>query len=137
MLNSDTGNLGRIYQNGETIIRQGEIGDCMYVIQEGQVEVLQEKNGREVRLAICAKGDFFGEMAIFERDIRSATVRALGVVRVLTVDKRIFLRRIHEDPSLAYNIVQKMSRRLRELNEEVVRLTMNPAPATANDGGLA
>jgi len=48
----------------------------MYVIQEGQVEVLQEKNGKEVRLAICAKGDFFGEMAIFERDIRSATVRA-------------------------------------------------------------
>jgi CRP-like cAMP-binding protein len=61
-------------------------------------------------------------MAIFEHDVRSATVRALGEVRALTIDKRTFLRRITEDPSLAFRIVEKMSHRIREMNNKLVRL---------------
>ena len=118
----DTGVLGRVYQDGQVIVRQGEVGDCMYVIQEGQVEVVLEKDGEEVRLAVRGEGEFFGEMAIFEREVRMATVRALGQARVLTIDKKNFLRRIHEDPSLAYRIVQTMSRRIRELSAEVAQL---------------
>ncbi len=118
----DTGALGKVYQDGEVIFRQGDVGDCMYVIQEGQVEIIAGQDGKEVRLAVRGEGEFFGEMAIFEHELRSATVRALGTVRVLTVDERNFLRRIHEDPSLAYRVVQTMSRRIRELSTEVVRL---------------
>lgn len=117
-----TGALGKVYQDGEVIVRQGEEGDCMYVIQEGQVEVILEKEGNTVRLRVQGEGELFGEMALFEREVRSATVRALGKARVLTVDKKIFLRRVHEDPALAYRIVQTMSRRIRELSEEVARL---------------
>jgi CRP-like cAMP-binding protein len=86
------------------------------------VEVLQDLGGKEVRLAILDKGDFFGEMAIFEKEKRSATVRAHGEVRVLTIDKKILLRRISEDPSLALRILEKMSHRIRELDNEIVRL---------------
>jgi CRP/FNR family transcriptional regulator, cyclic AMP receptor protein len=118
----ETGVLGKLYHDGETIVRQGELGDCMYVVQSGQVEVFQEKENTEVRLAVLNEGDFFGEMAIFEREVRSATVRAIGEVRVLTVEKKNFLRRIQEDPSLAYHIVQTMSHRIRELNVELVRI---------------
>jgi CRP-like cAMP-binding protein len=118
----ETGALGKVYRDGETIVHQGEAGDCMYVIQTGQAEVLQEKENKEVHLAILGEGDVFGEMALFEREARSATVRALGDVRVLTVDKKTFLRRIHEDPSLAFSILQKMSYRIRVLNAELVRL---------------
>ena len=117
----DTGALGKTYQDAEVIVRQGEVGECMFVIQEGQVEVVAEKDDGEVRLAVREAGDFFGEMAIFERDVRSATVRALGDVRVLTVDKRNFLRRIHEDASLAFRLVETMSSRIRDLSEEVAR----------------
>jgi CRP-like cAMP-binding protein len=94
----------------------------MYVIQDGQAEVVVEKAGEEARLAELGEGDFFGEMAIFENEVRMATVRAVGQARVLTVDKKTFLQRIHEDPSLAYRMVQTMSRRIRDLNAEVVRL---------------
>jgi CRP-like cAMP-binding protein len=94
----------------------------MYVIQEGQVEIIRELDDNRVRLAVRQKGDFFGEMAIFEHEVRSATVRALGNARVLTIDKKNFLRRIHEDPSLAYRMVQTMSRRIRELSVEVTQL---------------
>jgi len=117
-----TGELGRVYHDGNVIIRQGEAGDCMYEIQSGEVEVIQEKSGKEICLAVLGKGDFFGEMAIFEHDVRSATVRALGEVRALTIDKRTFLRRITEDPSLAFRIVERMSHRIREMNNKLVRL---------------
>jgi len=117
------GGLGKVYRPGEVIVRQGEVGDCMYVIQSGKVEVVREHEGKEIRLAELGEGDFFGEMALFEKDVRSATVRPLGDVRVLTVDRKMFLRKIHDDPSLAFMIMQRMSRRLRELNAELTRLT--------------
>jgi CRP-like cAMP-binding protein len=118
----EAGALGKVYRDGEVIVRQGESGDCMYVIQAGQAEVLQEKDGKEVRLAVLDEEDVFGEMALFEREVRSATVRALGDVRALTVDKKTFLRRIQEDPSLAFRILQKLSHRIRESNAELVRI---------------
>jgi len=114
--------LGRDYEDGEVIVRQGEDGDCMYVVQEGEVQVYLEKAGREVPLRILGKGEFIGEMSIFEREVRSASVRAKGRARLLTVDKVGFLRRIHEDPSLAFRVVQTLSRRVRDLSEEVARL---------------
>ena len=117
-----TGSLGKVYVDGEEIVRQGETGDCMYVIQTGQAEAIQGKEGKEVRLAVLSEGDVFGEMALFERMPRSATVRALGEVRVLTIDKKTFLRQVHEDPSLAFRILQKMSYRIRELDTELFRL---------------
>ncbi len=111
------GVLGKDYGDGETIVRQGEVGDCMYVVQAGQVEVVQDTDdGGEQRLAVLEIGDFFGEMAVFEREVRSATVRAVGEARVLKVDKRTLLRRIKEDPLLAVNLLQTMSGRIRELN---------------------
>jgi flavin-dependent dehydrogenase len=113
------GELGKVYQTGDTIVREGEVGDCMYVIQSGKVEVVKQNGSQEVRLAELAEGDFFGEMALFDGDVRSATVRPLGEVRVLTVDKKVLLRKIHEDPSLAFRIMQRMSGRIRDLDSHV------------------
>lgn len=117
------GDLGKMCRDGETIVRQREMGDCMYVVQEGQVEIVADAPGGEVRLAVLGPGDIFGEMALFTRAPRSATVRALGDVRVLKVDKRAFLSRVHEDPSLAFRILEKMADRIRTLDEEVIRLS--------------
>lgn len=116
------GVLGKVYNDGDVIIRQGDVGDCMYVIQEGRVEVILESQGQEIQLQVHGPGAFLGEMAIFDKDVRSATVRALGEAKVLTVDKKNFMRRIHEDPSLAFHLVETMSGRIRELVEKVAVL---------------
>lgn len=123
------GELGKDYQDGDTIVRQGELGDCMYVVQEGHVEVLIESENHQVQLDTLGKNEFFGEMAIFDREIRSATVRALGPARILTVDHKNLLRRIHEDPSLAYHLLQVMSDRVRRLGGEVALLKRYPDQA--------
>lgn len=117
-----TAALGKLYEDGEVLIRQGESGDCMFVIQEGQVEVVHEHDGRQTRLRLVGEGEFVGEMAIFERDVRSATVRAVGRVRALTIDKKNLLRQINEDPSMAFRLVQVMSRRIRDMSAELARL---------------
>ena len=113
--------LGKQYHDGEVIVRQGEVGDCMYVIQSGEVEVLHREGDREFCLATLREGDFFGEMAVFEREVRSATVRAVGEAWVLTLEKKSFLRRIHEDPSLVFRILERMSHRIREMNNGLVQ----------------
>ena len=110
------GALGTTYRDGEAIVTQGEPGDCMYVVQAGEVEVVKLSHGVERRIAVMSAGSFFGEMAIFEQDTRSATVRALGEARVLRVDKKTLLRRIKEDPLLALNLLKTLSTRLREAN---------------------
>jgi len=113
--------LGKLFRDGEMIVRQGEAGDCMYVIQSGEVEVLRRDGAQEFCLATLKSGDFFGEMALFEREVRSASVRAVGEVWVLTLEKKTFLRRIHEDPGLVFKILERMSQRIRKLNDALVR----------------
>lgn len=112
------GALGREYADGEVICRQGEPGDRMFVVQSGRAVVEVD----EVFVTELKAGDLFGEMAIVERRPRSATVRADGPARVLTLDKRAFLRQVHEDPSLAYRILETMSRRVRWLDGELAEL---------------
>jgi len=119
------GDLGKTYSDGEVITRQGDIGDCMYVIQQGEVQVLVEKDGVETSLRVANEGEFMGEMAIFDHERRSATLRALGEARLLTIDKKNFLKRVHKDPSLAFRLVQTMSKRVRDLSDEVARLKAN------------
>ena len=118
--------LGRVYHDGEIIVRQGDVGESMFVIQEGTVDVVVEREGHEVFLRTLGKGEFIGEMGIFDRVGRSATVRARGEARLLSVDRKSFLRRIHEDPSLAFRVVETMSKRIRDLSDEVARLRTEP-----------
>lgn len=117
-----SGALGKLYRDGEEIVHQGNAGESMYVVQSGRVEVLQNtNNGGEQHLAFLEAGTFFGEMSVFEKEVRSATVRAAGEARVLKIDKKTLLRRIREDPLLAVNLLKTMSHRIRSLNAELAR----------------
>lgn len=113
--------LGKEYKAGEVIFRQGDTGNCMFVIQDGEVEAIAESDGREFRLRTMGPNDFFGEMALFEKETRTATIRTTKPTRVLSIDKKNFLGGIHEDPSLAFRIVQTMSHRIRDLTDRLAR----------------
>jgi len=114
--------LGRVYRPGQDIVREGEAGDCMYVIQEGEVDVLRLVDGEQMVVDRMGAGDIFGEIAIVEKTVRSSTVRAVNEVRAITVDRETFLRRVKEDPSLALNVLRVMAGRVRRLDGEIVLL---------------
>ena len=59
--------LGKKWQDGEVICRQGDAEDCMYAIQSGCVEAVHEGDGTSVVVGELMAGDFFGEMALFDR----------------------------------------------------------------------
>lgn len=120
------GVLGRDYVDGEVICRQGDWGDRMYVVQAGRAVVLREENGVTKTVGELGAGDVFGEMSILEQQPRSGTVRAKGAIRVLTLDKGAFLNHLHEDPSLAYRVLQQMSHRIRGLDADLSRLQSQP-----------
>ncbi|HVB77398.1 MAG TPA: cyclic nucleotide-binding domain-containing protein [Candidatus Nitrosotalea sp.] len=73
---------------GATIIRQGDWGDAMYVIEEGRCEVtVDDSPGHTVVISILGPGDFFGEMALIAEEPRTATIRALEDCRLLVLDR--------------------------------------------------
>jgi CRP/FNR family transcriptional regulator, cyclic AMP receptor protein len=120
--------FGRVYTHGEVIIKQGDMGDCLYVIQEGRVEVIDESAGNETKVAELGDKEFFGEMCLFEKDSRSCTVRALGDTKVLTIDRQNFIATIQKDPSLAFRLLENMSRRLRQTTRELGALKKSIQP---------
>jgi CRP-like cAMP-binding protein len=120
-LSMGTGLMGKNYKDGEIVYRQGEMGDCMYVIHEGQVDEFQRKGSQEFLLRTLGKGDFFGEMALFEDDVRPSTMRASGKAIILTLEKKTLLHRIHEEPSLAFRLLHRMTLRIRDLEGTLVR----------------
>ncbi len=116
------GDLDETFSDGDTIIQQGDVGSSMYVIEDGEVEVVHLHDGQAIRLAILGQGEIFGELSLFGNDERSATVRALGDVRVTNVDRHIFLRRVQEDLSLAFQTFNNMAARLDHMNAELAVL---------------
>ena len=118
-------NLGKQYDDGEVIVRQNDMGNCMFVIQKGEVEAVVEADGRELRLRKMGPNEFFGEMALFEKETRTCTIRAIGPTHVITIDKKNFLKGIHEDPSLAFRMVQTMSHRIRDLTDRLAKYEEN------------
>lgn len=122
MTTTSTSSLGQDFENGEVIIRQGTEGDCLYIIQKGKVEVISESAGKEVKLTELGPGEFFGEMGLFEKDVRSCTIRAVGQSRVMTIDKQNFYQTIQKDPSLAFRLLEMTSRRIRQTNQRIAEM---------------
>ncbi len=79
------------FARGSLIVREGEIGDAFYIVIDGQIQVEeQEISGDRRIIAFLAKGDFFGEAALFENTPRMASIRAVRETRVLTLYKKDF-----------------------------------------------
>jgi CRP-like cAMP-binding protein len=112
----------RGFEPGEVVFREGDASDTCYVVREGHVRAIREHgDGRTITLATFGPGDFFGELAMFEDELRSATVEAIeptGVVAVLGPDMR---RLMTEHPEISMRLVIALGRRLRETNERLSR----------------
>mgnify|MGYP002624479706 FL=1 len=102
---------------GEFLFREGDLGTEMYILQEGQIEVLKVLDGQETQLAVFEKGDFFGEMALLEDLPRTASARALTESRCIQINGSTFDQMLRNNPEIAVRMMRKLSRRLRETDD--------------------
>ena len=113
---------------GAVIFKHGDVGEKLYVIIDGRVRITREVQGMgEEALAIVGPGDVFGEMALLDDSVRSATARVHERCRLLAIHRDAFedLLFVHKD--LAYevlwNVVRMLTRRLRETNDRFTMLS--------------
>ena len=112
--------LGIDYKDGSIIFEQNAIAETMYVILSGRVEVIKNRKGLITKLATLEEGDFFGEMSLFDNKPRSATVKALGDIRLLEIGKNKLLKSIMADPALAFKMLEKMGSRIRRQDDRIM-----------------
>jgi CRP-like cAMP-binding protein len=112
----------RSFDAGQVVLREGDRSDSCYIVQAGRARAVHEHgDGRTITLATFGPGDIFGELALFEDERRSATVEALGEMRVVAVLGPDMRRLITEHPQIAMRLLIGLGRRLRETNERLAR----------------
>ncbi len=103
------------FKAGETIFQQGDLGDSMYIIVEGEVEISQRSDNDRYVLARLRPGEFFGEIAIITTQPRTATAISTKDTLLLPIQQEEFFNRIKVEPDLGLYILQVLIIRLRML----------------------
>ena len=101
---------------GEFLFRQGDIGDAMYVLLEGEAEILIN----EVPFEKCTSGSIIGEIAVSDHSPRSATVVASTPCVLAVIDRRRFRFLVDETPGFAVAVIQVLAQRLKKCSERVI-----------------
>lgn len=114
--------LERTYFDGEVIVEEGERTRDMFVIQSGEVRISKRVKTQDVELARLGQGDFFGEMSLLESLPRDATAHAVGETQLLVVSAGALLVRMRRDPTFAFEMLHRLSGRLRTLNARLVQV---------------
>ncbi len=107
--------VARSFKTGDDIVKEGDQGAGFFLITDGKVEVL--KGGRQINT--LGSGDFFGEMALLDNYPRSATVRALQDTSCIAMSRWDFVSELKANPDLAVEMLEVLSRRLRQLEERI------------------
>lgn len=102
----------KTYEPGQVIIAEHEPGDCFYLIQSGNVQLVKCVNGSSKNLDILKPGEFFGEMAILDKSPRSATCMAAGHVECLEFNKENFEILITGNPQIALILLKLFCKRI-------------------------
>lgn len=114
---------------GEVLFRKGEPGSAMYVIEDGEIEIVLPVDPpvNEVQLSVLKEGEFFGELALFADTPRTATARAIAETRLVEMQRGDFITFVMERPSVGVSMLSEMAKRLLLTNELITSLaSKNP-----------
>ncbi len=119
---------GRSYNPGDVIFREGDVGNEMFIIQSGKVKITKQlKDGVEKTLVILGPGDFFGEMAVIDKDVRSANAISQDSSRLIALDEEVFEMHMQTNPKIVKKILKNLTSRLREANQQIANLMIKDA----------
>jgi CRP-like cAMP-binding protein len=137
---SNTTEFERDCTDGELICREGESSSEMFVIQSGKVRIFKTSSRGQVELALLDRGNFFGEMSVLEGLPRDASAQAVGHTRLLVMSTGALLVRLRRDPTFAFELLHRLSGRVRSLNSrllEALEQSNTPGAAAEHAAGPA
>jgi CRP-like cAMP-binding protein len=112
----------RAFEPGQVVFREGDSSDTCYIVRTGHARAVRSHgDGRTITLARFGPGDIFGELAMFEDELRSATVEAVEPTEVVALLGPDMRRLMVEHPGISQRLVIALGRRLRESNERLSR----------------
>ena len=125
---------GRVFAPGETIIRAGDRGSSMFVVHRGSVDVRVDNNGQTRTLKRLREGDFFGEMALFTGEPRTANVVAVEETEVLEIDHEAMRGLFENNPDLVESLSHTINERRAGLAANAANIDgQEETPATLLD----
>jgi branched-chain amino acid transport system substrate-binding protein len=108
------------YTEGEVLVRQGDMGDSLFVIKSGRAQVeVDDNNGRVTTVAKLGQNDFFGEMSLLTGEQRSASVVAETETEVVVVDKSAIAKVLAADMAALEELSQVVEERFQDRAEKV------------------
>lgn len=121
----------RNYAKGELIFKQGDPGAALYILKDGEVDILINYDFEPILLTKLHSGMFFGEIALFDESPRSATVEASTDCEIITLSKPDFILFSQQEPSIGLKIVMRLgeilSIRLKASNKQIEELKSSHA----------
>lgn len=116
--------------DGETLFEQGDVGDSLYVVTGGAIELsVLSREGKKLALDVMRPGDLFGEIALFDPSTRTAGAIALGETSLLSVGNTDLQREIKSDPQLAIDLVRMAGQRMRLMSRQLSEQVFLPLPS--------
>jgi len=109
-----TGARVALYSDGENVIEQGDQGDELFIVNEGDVAILVNKT----EVARLGSGKFFGEMSLLTGEKRTATVAARGPAQLFVIGNRVMKELLEDDPQIAEHLAEVLARRKAQLEEQ-------------------
>jgi signal transduction histidine kinase len=106
---------------GELVLREGDPGDSLFVVLDGQLEVTKRQGSQDILLAVYRPGQFFGEMALLEKAPRSASVRTLRESRLLVISQAAFQTLLSCSASAPLKILHTVTSRLRSTESMLIQ----------------
>ncbi len=108
------------YTTGEQLVKQGDPGDSLFIINKGSVSVyVRSADGRSVYANQLSAGDFFGEMSLLTGEARAASIRANEETEVITIDKEAFANVLTQDPTILERFVAALERRQEGISQRL------------------
>ncbi|HLA29083.1 MAG TPA: cyclic nucleotide-binding domain-containing protein [Syntrophales bacterium] len=106
------------YQDGQIIFKEGDNGDWIYVVDEGEVDISKNVGGQQIVIETLKEGDVFGEMAYIEKQPRSATATARGKTVVGIIDRNFFDTEFNKISADFQKVIKTVAFRLRKVTQK-------------------
>ena len=125
------GSAKRQFSKGEVLIREGERGDCAYIIESGEVEILVQRDGQLIQIGTRGPGSLLGEMAMIDDKPRTATVRALDDCTAIEITREDFAHRVENADPVLKMVMRIVTSRYRDMIARTEAIRVLPASPAA------